>query len=152
MEAQQNITPSYQIKKNKIEPIPFIIATDTAVTPKPKRIDNWPDQVIFGNAPELINKIFPNTDLFIEQHNAPRSWVYEWLTGRAKVVLPRINGYSDEAVSLIASRANQSVYHAMLKKRRADNKWVRLNLFYENNFKFYFDNKQREQRIPLIRG
>lgn len=153
VEAKEGTLPTYTIRHKKgLTPIPLIIAEDEEKEPKPMRIEGFPNNVIFGKSDELMRKIFPRIDMFAEHSRAPRSWIYEYATDRVKTVLPRLSGYSDEAVSMITSLTNNSVIRAMFNKRMTDNKWVRINLFYEQNYQSYFNRKQPYLKLPYIRG
>lgn len=145
--------PTYKVRhKFGTQPIPMLITEEQSLDNKPMRIEGFPNNVIFGQSDELMRKVFPRIDLFVEHSKAPRSWIYEYVTDRVKVVLPRIAGYSDEAAALITNKTNNSVIRAMFNKRNTDNKWLRLNMFYEQNYDVYFKKRQIDLQIPYLRG
>jgi hypothetical protein len=134
--------------EEKPKDIPFIFTKDVSV-PKPLKIEGFPDQVIFGQADALMRKVFPNIENFVKNSNAPKKWVYSWVTGRAKTVTPIIKGCSDEFSSLVWNDYKNSAYRAMFVKRPQPDKWNRLNLYAE---KYFSDHIRRMRQIYPVRG
>lgn len=113
------------------------------------RIKNYPDQVIFGNSDELIEKIFPTVQSFIDSGNAPKSWCKDYLTGKLDMVTPPVQGLSVEMASLVWSEYSGSLSYAMYQQRRTQDKWRRLNYWAETNFDKIVQNNHK---LPIMIG
>jgi hypothetical protein len=112
-------------ERRMITPLKFVVAQDVRVM-MPGLIESWPYDCIFGKSRELMDKLFPGSNMFIEQHNAPRSWVYDLLTGSIKVSFDMQRGWSQEAVAMVMAKYMGSMFEAMLRKRSRDDKWISL--------------------------
>lgn len=78
----------------------------------------------------VMQRAFPDLKNYMLQSKAPKSWTYDYLLGRAKPQLPRVEGRSSDAISLISSQYENSLFQAMMSKRKTENKWQRLNKSY----------------------
>jgi hypothetical protein len=144
------ITPAPQINEIK-----FLIQKGLEPILKPEPEDGFTTEVIFSTGKELMEKLFPNVDKIIEQSNAPRGWIYEWLIGQANYTVPSIEGWSDEASALAASDFLNSLDYAMFNKRNTHRKWESINFYFERQFPAtysrHFIDTYRRELFP-IRG
>jgi hypothetical protein len=119
--------------EKSIDPSPFYF-NKLVKLDKTKRIEGYPPDVIMGSGDEFMRKVFPYVDSFVQQHRAPKTWIYDYLTGRTKVVSPPVEGLSEEFASILWSQYSDSIYSAMFTKRVINDKWKRLNYFAELEF------------------
>lgn len=132
VEVKQETEPDLEIITID-EPIPFNIVETHEL---PSTFDNHllPENVIFGQSRDLLQTRYPYIDTFTNNANAPKSWVYSYLSGHLKQVSPYIPGLSSEFSSLVWSKFAASIINAMYYKRSSNNKWQRLQLYAYNNF------------------
>lgn len=140
-------TEEVKVANIVLKELPFMIGT-ARMPVRPGKIDGFPNDVIFGKSDELMKKIFPTIDTTYSLWNAPKSWVKQWVKGETRVVVPRIEGWSDEFLSMYSAQYHGSIYTAMMNKRPTNNKWMRLNRFWEDRF---VDNVV-SARLHLVRG
>lgn len=126
--------PSEVVKTQELKEIPIIVQSNVRIQML-KHAEGWSNELIFGSSRELAEHIFPGFEKYVSFSHAPRKWIFDLLTGRLKVNVPRIPGYSEEFASLIFSPYKNSVIAAMSKKQtRANNKWDSIQLYVERNF------------------
>ena len=111
--------------------------------PKTKLIETLVPNVIFGKSKEFMEYAFPNINSFTELGRAPKSWIYDYLSNRIKPVTPKIGNMSDEFSSMLYDSYQASIINAMYYKKTVNNKWIRLNLYAEENFPFYVFNNMK---------
>jgi hypothetical protein len=116
-----------------IKPKAFIFLKGVKMT-RPTKIVGYPDQVIMGSNDDLMRKIFPNIDLFVDQGRAPKRWIYDYLVGKVKDTTPKIKNLSTEMSSLLWSIYSPSMYNAMYVQKTTPDKWESLNTYAQNNF------------------
>lgn len=127
-EEQLYIKPQPEVKPMAFQFIPSL------ALPKTTRSESFPPNVIFGKSREFMEQVFPNVDTFVSQSHAPKSWIYDYLTGRVKTVTPMVPGLSEEFSALIWGKYEASIIQAMYHKRMRPDKWKGLNLYAEENF------------------
>lgn len=128
-----------------IEPLEFALTNDVEPILKPQLIEGWKYNEIFSQSNEIMLKLFPRIDTFIEQGHAPKSWIYDFILGKLKVVLPQVDGFSEEGVSLAFEEYVTSVTVAMYMKKYTDDKWNRLQEYVKEVFPIML---KRDQRYP----
>lgn len=112
-----------------IEPKQFTIAADDRIS-RPDFLPGWQNCDLFGINKEVMERAFGPLDVYLSIWNAPKSWVYDYLAGKTRVSLPRIKGMSSEMISMLSTRYENSMVRAMMRKRKIDQKWLRLNQYY----------------------
>lgn len=128
----------YEISdSNLVLPLTFAMVEDPPVVKRPKLKSSWYNNVIFSVNKDIIDKAFEDVDGFIHLHNAPKSWVYDWVTGRVDAVYPDMVQVSKAGARVLGQKYEQSLFYAMFKKRKQENKWERLQ-------KYFFDNIPRK--------
>jgi len=116
-----------------IKEIPIYLATDVRIKML-KHKEGWNNSLVFGSSRDLANEIFPDFEGYASFKHAPRKWVFDMLTQKLKVNVPRIKGYSEEYSALLFNPYRQSVISAMCQKQtRGERKWDRIQLFVERN-------------------
>lgn len=135
------------VEETEIMPLEFVI-TPNVIVNLPRKIDDFPYNTIFSTNKELIIKLFPDYENFKKQNHAPDQWVRELLTGKAKIIAPRIEGLSEEFSSLLYQQYSKSLIMAMLTKQtRGPEKWNRLQLFVERYFSSYIRHNRKFPRM-----
>lgn len=124
-------------RKEELMTLPYAFMRGVKIT-KTRRIEGFPDNVLFGQGNEFIHKIFPDIDTYVNSVNAPRSWLYDFLLGRVSPIKPKLKGYSQEFSSMIFAPYENSIYSAMMRKRPTPNKWERLNKYTLDNFEAHW--------------
>lgn len=133
-----NVRSTVEIKDTvEIDPYTFQFVRTTD-KPKTTRSELFPPNVIFGQSKELMLEVFPNIEVFTKLSRAPKSWIYDYLSGKLDFVTPRLTGFSDEFSSLIYNDYRASLINAMYYKKVVPDKWKRLNLFSERFFNQYY--------------
>jgi hypothetical protein len=124
------------VEGDDIESRSFNISTEVEMT-LPALIKGWSPKSVMGTSRTFIEKVFPGAERLVERSNAPRTWVYDLITGRVKIPTPKMRGISEEMASLIFSRYSNSLLTAMLSKRTRKgekNKWKSLSQYVVDNF------------------
>lgn len=125
----------------KIKALPYnLIKSETK--PTTLRDEVWPVNVIFGQSKELLTRVFPNIDSFVEMGNAPKQWIYSYLAGHVKSITPYIHGMSEEFAGLVYHEYEAAIIQAMYKKKNTHNKWLRLNQWAQQNFSHYIHSQE----------
>jgi hypothetical protein len=123
---------------------PFIFSKVSQPAKNATRIKGWPNSVIFGQSDKLMKEIFPDIDMYLKQKRLPKTWIYDYLTGKLDIVTPKIEGMSIEYSSLIWHEWRNSMIAAMYNKRGSTKeRWVELSLYAESNFSNFIHNKRR---------
>lgn len=131
-------TDAFSIRPaDHIKPLPYQFLPSQE-SPKCSRNPRFPANVIFGQSHEFLVEAFPRIDTFTEQANAPKSWVYDYVTGRVKMPAPPVDGMSDEFASLAFDSYAPSLVNAMYYKRSTEDKWLRLLLYTELYFSAHY--------------
>jgi hypothetical protein len=114
------------IEGTEVVPIEFALTNDLEPISKPQIIPGWQYNEIFSNSNDIMTKLFPTIESFVQHTNAPKSWVYDFVLGKLKVVTPNVTNFSEEGVSLAFKEYENSIFSAMYQKRPAQDKWKRL--------------------------
>jgi hypothetical protein len=128
-----------------LKPLPFIFIPGES-KPKTTMLETLLPNVIFGKSKEFMSYAFPNIDTFTELGRAPKSWIYDYLSGRLKPVTPKLENMSDEFSSMLYDSYQASIINAMYYKKTVPDKWVRLNLYAEQHFPSFIYN--RKEKFP----
>ncbi len=97
-----------------------------------------PGNVLFGSNQQFMEHTFPGIRSFVTRAKAPKSWMYDYLLGRVKPIVPIIKNKSIEFSSYFYKKYEASLLNAMMfKSSKIQNKWLRLNEFAINNFDSY---------------
>lgn len=127
------------VKSQELKEIPIMIATNQMIHML-KHKDGWTNALVFGSSKELAEEVFPGFETYASFKHAPRKWIFEMLTSKLKVNVPRLTGMSEEFSSLIFEPYKNSVISAMVQKQTRDhNKWDRIQLYVERNFESLID-------------
>lgn len=133
----------------ELKPIPFIFSNVERVK-KLKLLEGWTLSEIFGSSDQLINKLYPEFNTYASMCSAPRSWIFELLTDKLKILTPTVFGLNDEFAALYWHQYSGSLTSAMCSKRtRTHNKWDSLQLYAEENFSSFIHG---EHSIPRMVG
>lgn len=114
------------------KPLEFVIIADSNPLIKPIYSKGWDNTTIYTTNDAVMHQAFPDIDKITRNMNAPKSWVYDYIIGQVKISYPEMETISPSAVALAAGKYDNSVYQAMVKKRRTDDKWKRLNDHFVN--------------------
>lgn len=125
--------------ERKIEPLRYTIVRGFE-TPQTERNSKLPNNVLFGKSKEFMGYVFPNIESFVQKGRAPKSWIYDFLLGRTKLLTPKIAGMSDEFASYFYEPYKASLINAMYHKKNVPDKWLRLNQYANEYFAEYLVN------------
>jgi hypothetical protein len=121
----------------EVSPLPFRFVESMRKPTTTYLEKRLPKNVIFGKSQKLLEECYPFIDSFIEDGHAPKSWVFDYLSGKLKTPTPPVFGCSDEYASLIWSKYEASLINAMYMKRTVPDKWRRLCRYAFENFSQY---------------
>lgn len=121
---QSNFTPREE--KNKIR--------------RPQLQDGWVVGDIFTMKEEVINKAFVGADKDAKAQHLPKSWYYDYITGRTSLKYPVAKNCSQAGSKLLSYKVENSAYNAMLFKKTKDNKWLSIVKKYFYSISTYIDN------------
>lgn len=105
--------------------------------PNTTRNPAFPQNVIFGQSRDFLVELFPRLDSFVNNSSAPKTWIYDYLSGRLRVPTPPVAGLSTEFAALLFSQYEASLINAMYYKRARPNKWLGLIAYTYTNFSTY---------------
>lgn len=108
--------------------LPFLPAPSEQ-EPRTIRRANFPPNVVFGKDAKFMHHVFPDIDSFTLMGRAPKSWIYDYLTGKIEspaMISPRL---SAEMASLLWAQYQPSLINAMYHKKTVPNKWQRLKQY-----------------------
>lgn len=126
--------------------ISFVIK-ETGPIVKPKLNSGWYIYDIFAQNDTIMKRAFTNVELFTSLSNAPKSWTYDFILGKVTVPLPTMQGISEEGVSLLSVDYQNSIYKAMIRKKRKEDKWMRLCKYW---LKAFPDVVKKEYDLPSM--
>jgi len=113
----------------KVEPLPFVLFKNERKPSKPRLMDGWKVQDIFISNDEVMRKAFSDIDTYVEHSNAPKSWLYDYYTGRLTIPLPTNDCINAEGCALLFKEYENSLYLAMMRKGSRKERWKRLIVY-----------------------
>nr|WPR18147.1 MAG: RNA-dependent RNA polymerase [Crogonang virus 35] len=116
-----------------LQPLQFMIKPGIRL-PQPARRDKFPTNVIFGSSRKFMDYVFPQLDTFTDMLHAPKSWVFDYITGKIKMPSLYSNRLSSEFSSMVWSMYSESIVSAMYYKKTVPNKWDRLVVYAQKEF------------------
>lgn len=124
-----------------IKPIPFVIYKSTNKPKTPRMVKGWHMQDVFSTNEKVMHRAFNDIDTFVEHTSAPKSWLYDYYTGRLEIPLPTSDLINAEGSALLFEEYRNSLYSAMVRKTSRKERWKGLlsymqdeliNVFREN--------------------
>lgn len=120
----------------EIVPLSFSIIKGVSKIHKLKLRDNWLMQDIFGSSIELMEHLFPSIDGYSLMHNVPKSWSFDYATGKLEIPLKATDLINIEALSLISTEYVDSLFSAMVRKRNKNQRWKSLCKYFYHQLPF----------------
>lgn len=115
-----------------VDEIPFVIFKTNDKPPTPRLVKGWAIQDVFQTSDEVMRRAFSGVDTFVQNTNAPKSWLYDYYTGKLVVPLPVSDLINAEGSALLFEEYRNSLYLAMLKKGRRKERWKGLISYLQN--------------------
>lgn len=91
---------------------------------KPPLRPGWGIGDIFVTSQTVMQEAFAISDDYHKKVNLPKSWYYDYITGRVDLIYPAISNCSQAGARLLCREYENSAYNAMLYKKTKENKWL----------------------------